>query len=328
MMLSSVDPQQSPSRCREQGIAAFLTKPVSQSMLLDTIMNVLSGGGAVPVVSPSPAQPQGEGLRVLLAEDNPVNRQLTLSLLGRVGKRVVAVENGREVLAALEREEFDLVLMDLQMPEMDGFQATSAIRERESLLGGHLPIIALTAHALKGDRERCLTAGMDGYVAKPIDPQELYGAIERLASPGTHPPPRSVLPPQDQSGEPFAAKNNHQFDHGAALDRLGGNRVLLAEIAKLFLENHGKQLADIRLAIEAEDPLALERACHTLKGSLVNFVPSAAVEAAKGLERAALSGRLEEAPAILEILEDELRLLVPGLQALAKEDGDEDPDCR
>ena len=120
-------------------------------------------------------------LRILLAEDNAINQRLALRLLEKCGHQVAVTTNGREALAALDNGNFDVVLMDIQMPEMDGFEATAAIRSKERIVGTHLPIIAMTAHAMTGDRERCIGAGMDGYIAKPIRPQELFQAISSFA---------------------------------------------------------------------------------------------------------------------------------------------------
>ena len=194
MMLSSIDRQVSVARCRELGIAVYLTKPIKQSELWNAIVTVLNPGhpdphreasrdsastepplrASEPVAPPRP-------LRVLLAEDNAVNRRLAEGLLEKRGHKVVAANNGKEALRILETQSFDLVLMDVQMPEMGGIEATQTIRQHEELSGAHLPIIAMTAHAMAGDRERCLAAGMDAYVAKPLHARELFETVERLA---------------------------------------------------------------------------------------------------------------------------------------------------
>jgi CheY-like chemotaxis protein len=194
MMLTSARKGEDWARCRELGIVAYLVKPVSQSELLDAILRVLGTRAAVREETPSFSRHSlGQrqfSLRVLLAEDNPVNQKLASRLMQKWGHRVVVVENGREALKALERRTFDVVVMDVSMPEMDGFEAAAAIRAKERANGLHLPIIAMTAHAMKGDRERCLAAGMDGYISKPVQPKELLEALE------------SVLPAAVLSGRP------------------------------------------------------------------------------------------------------------------------------
>jgi len=183
MMLSSAGQRGDAKRCRELGIAAYLTKPVRQAELLDAIVTAL---GTRPIKEDSPSlvtrhslRENSHHLRILLVEDNAVNQMLAVRLLEKRGHTVTAVGNGKEALAAFEKELFDIVLMDVQMPVMDGFEATAAIREKEKTSGNHLPIIAMTAHAMAGDRERCLEAGMDDYITKPIRPEELS---ELLAS--------------------------------------------------------------------------------------------------------------------------------------------------
>ena len=182
VMLTSGDHPEDGQRCQELGIAAYLLKPVKQSELLESIERAL--GLTVPAKDvPAPkvaTAPPARQLRVLVAEDSLVNQKLAVALLERRGHVVTVANNGREALAATERQEFDLVLMDVQMPELDGFEATQAIRMRERQSDRHLPIIAVTAHALKGDDARCLAAGMDGYVSKPISAAELYQAIETV----------------------------------------------------------------------------------------------------------------------------------------------------
>jgi two-component system, sensor histidine kinase and response regulator len=184
MMLTSSGRRGDAARCRELGVAAYLMKPIRQLELREAVARVLDASnqeGAVAMVtrySLVDVRAPGSPLRVLLAEDNAVNQRLATRLLEKRGHRVVVASNGRQALDALEKESFDLVLMDVQMPEMDGFEATAAIREKEKAGGLHLPVIALTAHAMKGDRERCLAVGMDGYLAKPIRQQELDDLLQ------------------------------------------------------------------------------------------------------------------------------------------------------
>jgi signal transduction histidine kinase/CheY-like chemotaxis protein len=182
MMLTSLDLPGDAARCRALGVSAYLIKPIDQAELLNTIVTALEQPAAVDAARPEQAvgPSGGEQRHILLAEDNAVNQRLAVRLLEKRGHTVVAVCNGREALAALQHERFDLVLMDVQMPEMDGFEATSAIREQERGTGAHLPIIAMTAHAMKGDDERCRAAGMDDYVAKPIEANRLFEVIEKL----------------------------------------------------------------------------------------------------------------------------------------------------
>jgi CheY-like chemotaxis protein/HPt (histidine-containing phosphotransfer) domain-containing protein len=224
-------------------------------------------------------------------------------MLERAGHRAVVVENGRQVLAALSRERFDLVLMDVQMPEMDGFEATAAIRERERGTPRHVPIVALTAHAMKGDAERCLATGMDAYLAKPLQGSDLVAMIARLA-------PDAVI------------------DRERLLERVGGDARAIAEIARIFLADAPRRTREIRRAIGNGDARALRAAAHTLKGAVSNFGAQGAVDAAFELQKLGDAANLEEAPAALERLEAELtvvrrelRRLVPGGGAAAKGKG-------
>jgi signal transduction histidine kinase/CheY-like chemotaxis protein len=188
MMLTSGDRPEDMQRCTDLGIATYLLKPIKQSELLETIQQALRITLSPPKASPAAEPPKPlKNLSLLLAEDSLVNQRLAVALLEEQGHKVKVAGNGRDAVAALETEKFDLVLMDVQMPEMDGFEATAAIRARERQTGAHLPIIAMTAHALKGDRERCLAAGMDGYISKPIHVAELFRAIDEHV--GTRPAP-------------------------------------------------------------------------------------------------------------------------------------------
>jgi CheY-like chemotaxis protein len=182
MMLTSAGHLGDAARCRELGISAYLVKPIRPAELLDAICLIVQKTApktAIPLVTRHILREIRHRTRVLLVEDTPVNQKLAVALLEKRGFGVTTAGNGKAALAALEREPFDLVLMDLQMPEMDGLEATSAIRDGEKSTGRHVPIIAMTAHALKGDQERCLAAGMDAYVSKPIRTSELFETIER-----------------------------------------------------------------------------------------------------------------------------------------------------
>jgi CheY-like chemotaxis protein len=184
VMLRSVDQWRAAARCRKLGIAVHLTKPIRRGELRQAILATLYPGLVAPA-APKDGEARADddhprvNLRILVAEDNPVNQAVARRLLQKRGHIVTTVNNGREALAAVEKETFDMILMDVQMPEMDGLEATAAIRRREQGTGVHQPILAMTAHAMKGDEEQCLAAGMDGYITKPVRSEELFRMIDR-----------------------------------------------------------------------------------------------------------------------------------------------------
>ena len=201
MMLTSAGHLGDAARCRALGISAYLVKPIRQAELLDGICLVLKAATkketrepAAPLVTKHTLQADHNRLHVLLAEDNVVNQTLAMRLLEQRGYKVALAGDGLEALAAFEKESFDLILMDIQMPEMDGFEATIAIRQKEKSTGLHIPIIAMTAHALKGDQDRCLAVGMDGYVSKPIRTAEMFALIEKLTAEHKNLKPAATLP--------------------------------------------------------------------------------------------------------------------------------------
>ncbi len=303
------------AHCRELGIAASVMKPFKQSELLDAILSALPGpvrGAAAraPVALPSA---RGAECRrhILLAEDNEVNQKLAVRLLEKQGHYVTVAGNGREALVALAAAPFDVVLMDVQMPEMDGFEATALIRQAEEGTGRHLPIVAMTAHAMKGDRERCLRAGMDGYVSKPILPGELFEAIDRLILPAD----------RDGPAAPSTPPLSEVLDRAEVLDRVGGDGELLKELVRVFLDSWPRQLAELRAALERRDVRALGRAAHTLKGTVGTLGARAAFTAAQSLEAAVQEESLSAAPAACVVLEEALGHLQPALLALADEAG-------
>jgi signal transduction histidine kinase/CheY-like chemotaxis protein len=287
MMLTSSGEYGDVSRCRDLGIAVYLVKPVARADLREAILRALSTSGssrrqAAPALAPASAR-QAPALvrpmRVLLAEDNPVNQRVAVRLLTSRGHNVTLVENGRLAVDAVERETFDVVLMDVQMPEMGGLEATAAIRAREVRTGGHVRIVAMTAHALKGDRERCLAAGMDDYLAKPVDRLQLFSAVEQSPAPA--------------ASVPLAAGAN--FDASKVLPLFSGDVQLLREVGKLFLDLYPEQLADIRAAVEAGDCTRLAAAAHTLKGSAGALGAADVVATAEVLERLAKESQIEAA---------------------------------
>jgi len=200
VMLTSGGERGDAARCQKLGVAAYLSKPFDRLELRDVLLHVLARDPARPEIRPlvtkHALQEQRQSLSFLVAEDNAVNQRLIARLLEKRGHSVVLAHNGREALEALEKQAFDIVLMDIQMPEMDGFEATQLIREKEKASGAHLPIIALTAHAMKGDEERCLTCGMDAYVSKPLKPEQLFSVIEIVAPSISRRPDVKDLPPQ------------------------------------------------------------------------------------------------------------------------------------
>jgi signal transduction histidine kinase/DNA-binding response OmpR family regulator len=307
MMLTSSDQAEDAARCEELGIAAYLMKPIKRSELFDAIM--LAMGVTTPEDAASAAEaaqpPMAiRGLQVLLAEDSLVNQKLAMALLQKWGHSVSVVDNGRAAIAAAGSQEFDLILMDVQMPEMDGLEATFIIRDKEKRTGRHVPIVAMTAHALKGDRERCLDAGMDEYVAKPIHAQQLFNVIETLlgGSAGLSAP--SEVPPSEES----------EFDWSGALDSVQGDRELLRSVAEAALCEVPDLIAKVRQAVAEKDPAALHVAAHTLKGSIRYFGASSAFDLAYELEQMGRQGNLDGAEETLAALEQEIERLVPVLR--------------
>jgi PAS domain S-box-containing protein len=284
-------------RLQKVGLSASLSKPVKQSELFDLIVSVMSqttppqiGSGKLP----SRKRAGKHGPRILVAEDNEVNQMVARRTFEKLGYQVTLVANGRDAVSAVETGRFDLVAMDVQMPVMDGLAATVAIRKFEEKSGTHVPIMAMTAHAMKGDRERCLEAGMDGYVSKPIRTRELATVVSQLLESGKVP----------------------VINTAALLKGLDGNRTLLRQMARLFLADAPKQLSRIKDALGTGDREALARAAHALKGSVGNFGAQNAIEAAERIEARAKTGEIVNAED-LAALESELTLVSRDLKKLS-----------
>jgi signal transduction histidine kinase/CheY-like chemotaxis protein/HPt (histidine-containing phosphotransfer) domain-containing protein len=309
MMLTSADRQADAARCRSLRIAAYVVKPIKADELQIAILAALSSTlrGQRPSrparegpAGPTRAADQPRPLRILLAEDNPVNQRVALHVLQKAGHAPLAVGNGKEALAALNREAFDLVLMDVQMPEMGGFEATRAIREQEIQTGRHLPIVAMTAHAMKGDRERCLDAGMDEYVSKPIQKADLFRAIQ------------AVIPSGSGGTETVKAVATlpHAFDRQTALERVGDDEEALSEVINLFLYDVPRQMDEIRTAIREGDHQRLESAAHCLRGAAGCLGGNRTAAAALRLESLGKLANLSGATEGLNELEHELKRFI------------------
>jgi two-component system, sensor histidine kinase and response regulator len=311
MMLTSSGQFGDSTRCRELGISAYLTKPIRQADLYvamcDTLLAHAPRRDEQRAAAEAIDQQPSQRARILLAEDNLVNQRVAVGLLTRRGHVVDVANNGVEALAALEKTNYDVVLMDIQMPEMGGIEATLAIREREAADGRHTRIVAMTAHAMAGDRERYLASGMDGYLSKPIDQRTLYAAVEMpLATAGrTRPEPRAT-----------AAVPPIVWDE---LRRRLGDDDLVGEIVVLFLADLPARLAAIKAAVETRDSKALRIAAHALKGSAANMSAMPASECASALELMAARGSVD--PIVIDAawmrLEVECGRLVVALRDVA-----------
>jgi ligand-binding sensor domain-containing protein/signal transduction histidine kinase/DNA-binding response OmpR family regulator len=265
MMLTSSDQPGDVARCRQMGIAAYLVKPIRRAELLDALRVAIGKARAdasPTVVQRQPAaKPPLKG-RILVAEDNLVNQKVVVRMLESAGHTVSVAGDGTEVLAAMQKEHFDAILMDVQMPTMNGFEATARIRERERESGSnHVLIIAMTAHAMKGDREKCLDAGMDDYLSKPIQRGNLLAMIQNLLESSTAP----------------ATDSEKIVDGSLTVAQVGQDAALLAEIIDLFSRDCELVLSKMATAIINEDGPALAAAAHVLKGSVANFGAASAV---------------------------------------------------
>ena len=303
MLLTTGDHRQRIERCEELRIDAYLTKPVKPSELREAIAVVHEKTDPSDFAANQIAHEQPfPALNILLTDDSLVNQKVATGLLERGGHRVSIANNGREALAATKSTVFDLVLMDIQMPELDGFEATQAIRTRERTRAEHVPIVAMTAHAMKSDRDACLAAGMDGYIAKPIRARELYQTIA------------TVL--EECRPEIADGKTEHQaVDWDKALEIVQGDRQLLAEIVDAFVTECPKMVNQLRESLHAEDFVTFQRAAHTLKGSFRYFGATVGFDLAYELECFGSRRELQNAPGVLQQVEDELAKIEPELQA-------------
>jgi len=314
IMLSSSGISRDERKRDALNIAAHVTKPVKQSELFDVIIRVLGNGNGngigsnkISLANAAESSEPNRRLRILLAEDSVFNQKLAVALLQKRGHEICVASNGREAVELVSNEDFDLVLMDVQMPEMDGLEATRSIRvwEQENSQK-HLPIVAMTAHAFQGDREQCLSAGMDEYVSKPIDPHTLYTVIESVLQ---TPDDEIVLEfgsaPQSEEAEPDAGV----VDFEVGLHRVGGSEDTLRTLSLILLEECPKLVAEIEKSIAERDAKSLQRAAHTLKGSSTHFMATHVVQVAEQFEAFGENSEFGKAKDAIDDLKKEVNRL-------------------
>ena len=308
VMMTSVGKRGDATRLERTGFSAYLTKPIKQSLLHDCLATVMTQKPGEPsvrnriVTRHTVAEDRKRRVRILLVEDNPVNQKVTLKLLDKMGYRVDAVDNGKEALAALETLPYTLVLMDVQMPEMDGLEATRQVRRASrAVQNPNVPIIALTAHATMEHRKQCLDAGMNDYLAKPVQPDELAKVISRWALklpelPGERPSRKTV-------------KQGAVFDPNALLERLGGDERVYDEVVALFLQDAPRQLHSLQETVSRGDMATARRQAHTLKGASGNVGATDLEKVLLKTERACEQGEAKEAARMLDRVKAEFEKL-------------------
>jgi two-component system, sensor histidine kinase and response regulator len=309
LMLTSASQRGDADRCRKLGIAGYLLKPIRKSELLAAILAVLEQGkrgSNPPLVTRFNLPRTRRRLRVLVAEDNPVNQTVIQRMLEKMGHAPTIAPNGKEALSQLANAPFDVIFMDVQMPEMDGLSATRKIRENEQATGKRIPIVAMTAHAMKGDRERCLEAGMTAYISKPVNSRAVEETLRQLfqsdsTTTDTH--------PEDPH------RRSVGWDRAKALERLDGDEDLLQEVIRIFLKAAPKLLQQIRQAIAKGDAAVVERNAHSLKGELGYFGLASISQKARELEETARTSELSRAAELLSELEPEISALVREMDA-------------
>ncbi|WP_051327321.1 PAS domain S-box protein [Desulfatibacillum aliphaticivorans] len=312
LMMTSIANRGDAARLSEIGFSAYLTKPIKQSVLFDCLQTVLGADTIPRPKEPKPiitrhaiAEAKKRRYRLLLVEDNLVNRKVALSILDNLGFRTDAVSNGLEAISALENQPYDLVLMDCQMPELDGYEATKRIRSAESrVLNQGIPIIAMTAHAMAGDREKCIACGMDDYISKPVEPAALNQLVEKWLD-SSNPPSKPAPTPAEEA--PVKAGTD-VFDLEGLFSRLLEDGALVKEVLDAFLKELPNQIRTLHIALEERNLTLAGLKAHTLAGSSASVGACAIQAAAKDLETAIMDSDLNKSLILCEQLEKEGRL--------------------
>jgi len=308
MMLAHSSVRSNPE-FKDLGVRATITKPVRPSDLLESIKTALDLGESRPEAFPEPPTLplplEKQALRILVAEDTPFNQKFIRRLLNRWGHQAFIVDNGIKAVEAVMKQPFDLVLLDVQMPKMDGFEAAGEIRKLEAPSDRHIPIIAMTAHAMKGDRERCLAAGMDDYISKPISSEALHSMILEIV--------HAAEPPSDTAGE------RPLIDPKKLLDAFDNDWEFLREAVGMLRTDYPPMLVKIKNAIEAADAAELRMTAHALKGMVGNFQAAAAAAAAQEIEEKGRQQDFSELEELFDKLTDEMELLTRALAEILED---------
>ena len=318
IMISSAAGSSDSQRCRELGIARYMTKPVVQSELLDTILHVMLAGEDFATTTTAGIESSGVRLRILLVEDEYVNQRVAVGLLERMGHDVQIAENGKLAIDAWRRSDFDVILVDWQMPVMDGKEATNLIRAEESGSEKHTIVVAMSAAAMKGDREKCSEAGKDDYVSKPIDPQTLADTLQKYA-PADRPELQQAIQQQTIESEQSDSSRTQRvvdsklgngqsemyelIDVEYARSRLGGCAdALLFQIAEILMAESVQRIGEIEAGLQQQDSALVTRGVHTLKGAASNFKATELVAVAETIEKLSRSDKLDSVTEKLDTL--------------------------
>ncbi len=309
IILTSLGSRGDVAQLRKIGCAGYLVKPVKQSLLLDVVTEAINARGGKKAKGPAPLvtrytidEIKLKNINILLVEDNPINQKMAATMLKKAGYRVDTANNGKLAVEAFDKNRYDLIFMDIQMPEMDGFEATKIIREKEGN-NQHNIIIAMTAHAMKGDREQCLEAGMDDYITKPIDPQGVFSIIDKWvkgqsenssSQPGIGEPlPESSIKKEDTQESPV--------DLGAAMSRFGDDKAFYKELLAEFLKYAPEQIKSLDEAARSQDAAMIQKHAHSIKGAAGNLSAGKAYSIAKSIEH---KGRDKEVSDVMPLIED------------------------
>jgi signal transduction histidine kinase/DNA-binding response OmpR family regulator len=325
IMMASLGRRGDAARLKDSGFSAYLTKPIKQSHLFECLLTLHGKGGYLRLEASQPIltrytikENRRRRVRILLVEDNPVNQKVALSILEKMGFRPEVVNNGQEALAAIMQAPYDLILMDCQMPEMDGYEATRRIREYENQVAAPgfvprrgTPIIAMTAHAMKTDREKCLKAGMDDHIAKPVDPHKLIETIEKWLRRSENEQPEIEIPPSSPD------LVTDIFDRNGFIRRVMGDESFARMLIGQFLKDFSRRMDVFKAALAAEDISCIRHEAHALKGAAANLGALALKKAAFSLERAGAEGELWRVTALLIDLENQMDMFK---ETLIKED--------
>jgi len=315
-------------RCEELNVAERLMKPVKQSELIEVMVRTMAGLPTDAVEGrlnfQSSRQSHIPPQRILLVEDSKPNQRLACAILNERGHEVTIAENGIQALEMLEQSQFDIVLMDVQMPVMDGLEATAQIRQREGQSSRHQQIIAMTAHSIEGDRERCLEAGMNDYVAKPIRRETLFlalaNAAQRNGTLESKQDCRASLPQVGSTRSPDRTGTESHVHLNKLLSQLNGNRTQLAEIAESYIQESEDSIRRLKVALDNANLKELRRLAHGLKGAMQMFDATTAAEGAQKLEELAESNELAAAESLLASVEVNVDITIRALKIMLNEE--------